>query len=93
MHPSCSYLVTRIWNATDQIQPLLLLDKSRRDLFDLGQIAHVTRHPLDLCIGPGFLLDFVDRFLPLVFLTVDHDDAGAVQHKRPGDFIAGILSA
>ena len=41
-----------------------------------------------LAPSPASCLIFIDGFLPLVLLAVNHDHAGPVEHEGTGDFVA-----
>jgi hypothetical protein len=70
-----------------QIKAFLTLPDPREDGFDLLEIPHIAAYPLDLGISVGLLFYLLDRLFTLVSLSVDHDDAGAIEDEGTGDFV------
>merc|ERR1712187_329260 len=77
----------------EQIQAHFPLSQTCECILDLLEITHVAFHPFDLRCWAGFLLDFVDGILSLVFFAVHHNDSGTVEDKRACNLVPNAQRA
>ena len=73
-----------------KIKTLFPLSDPAEDFFHFLEVAHIAAEPFDLRLLAGFLFDLLDGVLALLFLAVDHDHPGAIEHKCTSDFVAVV---
>lgn len=79
-----------MWERPYKIKTIFPLPNPGENFFHFLEVAHITAQPFDLRLLARFLFDFLDRILALLFLAVDHDHSGAVEHKCTSDFVAVV---
>ena len=79
-----------MWRRRYKIKTLFPLPDPGEDFFHFLQVTHIATKPFDLRLLAGFLFDLLDGVLALLFLAVDHDHPGAIEHKCTSDFVAVV---
>ena len=66
---------------TYKVQTLLSFPYTCKDVFHLLKVTKITGKPFDLGFSVGLFFDLVDSLLPLLLLSVDHDNPSFRQRK------------